>query len=154
MPIKRFGISARRATSPSRQAASIRDRAPDQSRHLALHDLQWRAECDAVSQLPAPVGEGRRKVFFIVDNLRVHRAKRVAAWLQANRHRTELFYLPPYAPEHNPDEFMHNDLKQTMARRRIPKDKAGLKSFLHSHMHRLQKMPAKVRAFFQAPEVR
>jgi transposase len=96
----------------------------------------------------------RRKILLIVDNLRVHRAKRVAAWVQANRHRIELVYLPPYAPEHNPDEFMHNDLKQTMARRCIPKDKAGLKAFLRSHMHRLQKTLAKVCAFFQAPEVR
>ena len=100
------------------------------------------------------VKDARRKIFLIVDNLRVHRAKPVTAWLRANRHRIELIYLPPYAPQYNPDEFMHNDLKQTMARRCLPKDKAGLKSFLRSHMHRLQKMPAKVRAFFQAPEVR
>jgi transposase len=100
------------------------------------------------------VKDARRKIFLIVDNLRVHRAKPVTAWVRANRHQIELVYLPPYAPEYNPDEFMHNDLKQTMARRCMPKDKAGLKSFLRSHMHRLQKMPAKVRAFFQAPEVR
>jgi DDE superfamily endonuclease len=78
----------------------------------------------------------------------------VTAWVHANRHRIELVYLPPYAPEHNPDEFMHNDLKQTLARRCILKDKAGPKAFLRSHMHRLQKMPAKVRVFFQAREVR
>jgi len=100
------------------------------------------------------VKDAGRKIFLIVDNLRVHRAGLVTAWVKANRHRIELVYLPPYAPEHNPDEFMHNDLKQTMARRCIPKDKAGLKAFLRSHMHHLQKMPAKVRAFFQAPEVR
>ena len=96
----------------------------------------------------------RRKIILIVDNLRVHRAKPVTAWVRANRHRIELIYLPPYAPEYNPDEFMHNDLKQTMARRCMPTDKDALKSFLRSHMRRLQKMPAKVRAFFQAPEVR
>jgi transposase len=100
------------------------------------------------------VKDARRKIVLIVDNLRVHRAKPVTAWVRANRHRIELVYMPPYAPEYNPDEFMHNDLKQTMARRCMPKDKAGLKAFLRSHMHRLQKMPAKVRAFFQAPEVR
>lgn len=71
------------------------------------------------------VTDARRKVFLIVDNLRVHHAKRVTAWLQANSRRIKLFYLPPYAPEYNPDEFMHNDLKQTMAWRCIPKDKAG-----------------------------
>jgi hypothetical protein len=49
---------------------------------------------------------------------------------------------------------MHNDLKQTLARRRIPKTKAALKSGLLSYMHRLQKRPGKVRAFFQDPTVR
>jgi transposase len=94
------------------------------------------------------------KVFLIVDNLRVHRAKAVIAWAKANADKIELFYLPPYAPEHNPDEFLNNDLKQAMARRRTPKDKAALKAGLTSYMRGLQKRPTKVRAFFQAPTVR
>jgi hypothetical protein len=84
-----------------------------------------------------------RKVFLIVDNLRVHGAKSVTAWVEANRDRIEVFYLPPYAPDHNPDEFMHNDLKQGLARRRIPKNRAGLKSGLQSHMRSLQRRPPK-----------
>ena len=100
------------------------------------------------------VGDATCKVFLIVDNLRVHRSKLVTAWVQANSDRIALFYLPPYAPERNPDEFMHNDLKQERARRRIPRDKAGLKSGLRSYMHSLQRRPAKVRAFFQAATVR
>ena len=100
------------------------------------------------------IRHARCKVFLIVDNLRVHWAKSVAAWIAANRDRIELFYLPPYAPEHNPDEFMHNDLKQGMARRRIPKDKAALKAGLRSHMRSLQRQPSKIRAFFHAPTVR
>jgi transposase len=94
------------------------------------------------------------KVFLIVDNLRVHWAKSVTAWLEANRERIEVFYLPPYAPDHNPDEFMHNDLKQGLARQRIPKDRAALKSSVRSHMQSLQRRPAKVRSFFQAPTAR
>ena len=95
-----------------------------------------------------------RKVFLIVDNLKVHRARMVAAWLREHRDRIELFYLPSYAPEHNPEEFLNNDLKQTLARRRTPKTKAALKSGLTSYMRSLQRQPAKVRAFFQAPSVR
>ena len=41
-----------------------------------------------------------------------------------------------------------------MARRRTPRDKAALKSGLTSYMRSLQRSPAKVRAFFQAPTVR
>lgn len=100
------------------------------------------------------VRDAVRKVFLILDNLRVHRAKIVAAWVESNKDKIELFYLPPYAPERNPDEFLNNDMKQAMARRRIPKDKAGLKAGLTSYMRSLQKRPAKVRAFFQAPTVR
>ena len=100
------------------------------------------------------IKDARRRVFLIVDNLRVHWAKSVTAWVEANRKRIELFYLPSYAPEHNPDEFMHNDLKQGMARRRTPKNKAALKSGLQSHMRSLQRRPSKIRAFFQAPTVR
>jgi transposase len=95
-----------------------------------------------------------RKLFVIADNLRVHRARRVRAWVQAHAGRIELFYLPPYAPEHNPDEFLHNDVRQAMARRQVPRDKAALKAGLTSYMRGLQRRPAKVRAFFQAPSVR
>lgn len=99
-------------------------------------------------------GAAGRKLFVIVDNLRVHRARQVTAWVQAHAGRIEVFYLPPYAPEHNPDEFLHNDIKQAMARRQVPRDKAALKAGLTSYMRSLQRRPAKVRAFFQAPSVR
>jgi hypothetical protein len=86
--------------------------------------------------------------------LPVHRARRVTAWVQDHADQIELFYLPPSAPEHNPDEFLNNDLKQAMACRRTPRDKAALKSGLTSSMRRRQRCPAKVRTFFQAPTVR
>ena len=48
----------------------------------------------------------------------------------------------------------HNDLKQALARRRIPRDKATLKSGLTSYVRGLQRRPAKLRALFQAPTIR
>jgi transposase len=107
-----------------------------------------------LSFLQRLVRNAPRKVFLIVDNLRPHRAKLVTAWVQANSDRIELFYLPPYAPEHNPDEFMHNDIKQAMARGRIPKDKASMRSGLQAYMRGLQRRRAKVRSFFKPPSVR
>jgi transposase len=93
------------------------------------------------------------KVFLIVDNLKPHRARVVKDWLKDHSDRIELFYLPAYAPEHDPEEFLNNDLKQTLARRSTPKTKAAFKSGLTSYMRSLQRQPAKVRAFFQAPSV-
>jgi transposase len=100
------------------------------------------------------VREAARKLFVIVDNLPVHRAHRVTAWVHDHADQIELCYLPSYAPEHNPDEFLNNDLKQAMARHRTPRDKAALKSGLTSYMRSLQHCPAKVRTFFMAPSVR
>jgi transposase len=96
----------------------------------------------------------RRKIFLIVDNLRVHHAKAVAAWGEANKDSIELFFLPSYAPEYNPDEFVNNDVKQAMARKPAPKSKAELKQGLTSYMRGLQRRPDKIKTFFQAPSVR
>src|SRR3954453_6949465 len=43
------------------------------------------------------VREAARKLFVIVDNLPVHRAHRVTAWVQDNADQIELVYLPPPA---------------------------------------------------------
>jgi transposase len=96
----------------------------------------------------------RKKIFLIVDNLRVHHAKVVMAWVAANKDKIELFFLPSYAPECNPDEFVNNDVKQAMALKPAPKSKAELKQGLTSYMRGLQKRPDKIKAFFQAPSVR
>ena len=95
-----------------------------------------------------------KKIFLIVDNLRVHHAKRVMAWVEANKDKIKLFFLPPYAPECNPDEFVNNDVKQAMALKPAPISKAELKRSLTSYMRGLQKRPEKIKAFFQAPSVR
>lgn len=90
----------------------------------------------------------------IVDNLRVHRATVVTAWVAEHHDRIELFHLPPYTPEPNPDEYLNNDVKQALGRRRTPMDKAVMKAELRSHMRALQRRPHKVRSFFQAADVR
>ena len=48
------------------------------------------------------VGRSRRKIFLIIDNGPCHNLKEEGKrWLAANRHRIELFRLPPYSPEFN-----------------------------------------------------
>ena len=73
------------------------------------------------------VWSASQKLFLIIDNLRPHHAKLVTAWVEAHKDQIELFYLPPYAPEHNPDEFVNNDVKQSLARGKAPNDKVELK---------------------------
>ncbi len=48
----------------------------------------------------------KRKVFLILDNLRVHHAKFIKAWLIKQVKKIEVFYLPAYSPKLNPDEYL------------------------------------------------
>ena len=58
--------------------------------------------------------DGEGKLFLIVDNLRVHHAVKVRQWVSEHHGAIELLFLPAYAPDHNPDEYLNNDLKQQL----------------------------------------
>ena len=60
----------------------------------------------------------RQKIFLILDNLKVHHGKLVAAWLEKHREKIEVFFLPPYAPEYNPDEYLILLLNKTLSFKR------------------------------------
>lgn len=113
--------------------------------------LEARRFIDFMARL---VKDARQKVFFIVDNLRVHKAKLVRAWLDANKSAIEVFYLPPYAPDHNPEEYLNNDIKQQMKRKPRPKDQQELIASTKSTLRSIQKRPERVRAYFRAKAVR
>lgn len=50
-----------------------------------------------------------RKIYLILDNLRVHHSKIVKKWVEGYKDKIELFYLPPYSPEKNPDACLPAD---------------------------------------------
>lgn len=92
-------------------------------------------------------------IFVIMDNLPVHKSKELREWAEQNKERITLFYLPPYAPDLNPDEYLNNDLKQNVHRiSGLPKSKRTLKSNVTAYMRHIQKSPAKVRSYFQAKQ--
>ena len=62
------------------------------------------------------IRDARRKVYLILDNLRVHHSKPVKAWLAEHRDQIEVFYLPSYSPQLNPDEMANADLKQSVTK--------------------------------------
>jgi len=57
------------------------------------------------------VRQSNRKVFLIVGNHRSHKSKMVNEWLIMNVDRINVYYLPSYCPELNPDEFLNQDVK-------------------------------------------
>jgi transposase len=95
-----------------------------------------------------------RKVFVILDNLNVHKARDVRTWLAEHADAIEVFYLPSYSPELNPDEYLNGDLKLSVARRAPARDRDGLRRTAMSRLRSLQRRPEQVKQFFQHPRVR
>ena len=96
-----------------------------------------------------------KKVFLILDNLRVHHAKLVKEWLATKRHaqKIEVFFLPAYSPEMNPDEYLNCDVKAGVHAKPPVRDTATLKKNIHAHMRMLQRSPARVSKYFNHPKI-
>lgn len=96
------------------------------------------------------VNDTPKKVFLILDNLRVHHSKKVAKWLAKHKAEIEVFFLPPYAPEYNPDELLNNDLKNGIGNRAMPRSEADMEHNIRSHMKLVQLNPEKITSFFNS----
>jgi transposase len=94
-----------------------------------------------------------RKIFLIVDNLRVHKAAKVQKWLDAHRAEIEIFYLPAYSPELNPDEYLNQATKAQLRNRPAAASQKEITQRVRSQMRRNQKNPAFVRSLFRHPSV-
>ena len=100
------------------------------------------------------IKSARRKVYLVLDNLRVHHANVFKAWLAEHEDEIEVFYLPSYSPELNPDEYLNCDLKAGVHSGKPARNKAQLKKKAISHMRMLQKMPERVEKYFKHEKIR
>lgn len=94
-----------------------------------------------------------RKVFLVVDNLRVHHSKAVTKWLERNSEKIEMFFLPSYSPELNPDEYMNGELKARMNASEPTRGGDHLRKKVMSNLKSIQSRPHRVRAYFRAKPI-
>jgi hypothetical protein len=94
-----------------------------------------------------------KKVFLILDNLRVHHSNLVKEWIEENKEKIELFFLPAYSPEKNPDEYLNCDLKQGLSDKPAPKNQEKLKENLENHMIMLTQNPDRVQKYFKHKDI-
>ena len=92
-----------------------------------------------------------RKVFMILDNLRVHHSKAVSQWADSNKEKIQLFYLPPYSPEYNPDEYLNNDLKRNLGTQAMVTSVDELETNTSNFMTKLSDDPDHVKSYFDHP---
>ena len=92
-------------------------------------------------------------VLMVLDGHPAHIAKAVAQYVQSLKGRLELHFLPGYAPELNPDEFVWNHLKgQGVSKKPLRRDES-LRSRVQTDLAAIKSRPALVRSFFHAPSV-
>lgn len=108
----------------------------------------------AIDFLHKFIDQSQTKVVLILDNLRVHHAVKVNEWLQQHQDRIHVFFLPPYTPQNNPDEYLNRDFKTHIrsADRAVSKDSLIEKA--SDFMNLLKETPERVRSYFKNSRVR
>jgi transposase len=94
-----------------------------------------------------------RKVFLIMDNLKVHHSKPVQKWLEEHKEKIEVFYLPSYSPELNPDERLNADLKHAITTSVPRRTRQGLLKKTQEHMAMVKSSPERVKTYFKDKHV-
>ena len=100
------------------------------------------------------IKDAGRKVFLILDNLRVHHSKPVKAWLERHQKEIELFFLPSYSPELNPDERLNADLKHKITTVAPARTRKKLLDVTTGYMKLLEKSPKRVASYFGDPHIK
>jgi transposase len=94
-----------------------------------------------------------RKIILIADRLQAHKTPDVLAWVEEHKDHIEVFYLPAYAPELNPVEYMNNDLKGEVNKAGLPENRGTLHSRITGFMKTLAGVPKHVISYFLNPWV-
>jgi len=96
------------------------------------------------------ISGNKRKIILVVDGHPIHRAKMITNFVHENSNRIELVFLPPYAPELNPDELAWAHVKRKTSRVPVTTFKQMFSLALGT-LRNLQGRPEIVASFFRAP---
>jgi transposase len=116
--------------------------------HFSFVDgsLNSAAFIDYLKKLMADVGG---KIFLVVDGASAHRSNETKAFVKSTKGRLKLFFLPPYSPELNPDEWIWKSVKHDRVGRMAVRSVQELKDGITEAVSRLQEMPHLVRNIFR-----
>ena len=96
----------------------------------------------------------RQKIYFVTDGHPAHKTKKLNAWLSENKDRIEVFFLPPYSPELNPQEYVNQDLKTNIIGKKRPLNKEQMRKNVEDFMGQRKKDKIQVKKYFHATHVR
>jgi transposase len=94
-----------------------------------------------------------QKVLLIIDGHPVHRSRKVRQWVDDHDEDIQLFRLPGYSPELNPDELLNQDVKSNALGRRRPQDQGEMIGDVRSYLRSTQRQPDAVKNYFREEHV-
>lgn len=100
------------------------------------------------------IKHSKRKIYFVTDNHSAHKTKKLNEWLSQNKKRIEVFFLPPYSPELNPQEYVNQDVKTNIIGKKRPINKAEMKNNVEGFMLKRKKDKKQVKKYFHEKHVR
>lgn len=119
---------------------------------FALYECKFNAEF-FIAFLKNFMKYRKKPLILILDGHPSHRAKTVAKFVQITKGKLQLIFLPPYAPDLNPDEFVWNHLKSNGVRKSPLHKNESLKRRVEADLLKLSKNKTIIKSFFKAPSV-
>jgi transposase len=95
----------------------------------------------------------RHGVIMLWDRGTIHRSKIVQDFVRQSRKWLDAEFLPPYAPDLNPDEWFWNHLKNRKLANFCPSGIGDLKSAIRHSVIQIRQKPNLVRSFFHASQL-
>lgn len=96
----------------------------------------------------------RKTPFHLIsDSLPAHKTALVKKYVTSTEEHLTLHFLPDYAPELNPDEWVRSHVKRIGTARRPWQKDEKLHDKIEKQLAALQKLPLLVRSFFKISSV-
>ena len=93
------------------------------------------------------------QIFLIADRAGYHTSKETRKWVDEHRNRIEIFFLPSYSPDLNPDEWVWKNVKHDHIARIVPQRPGHLFEIADRALRVLRASPQKIRSFFADPKL-
>lgn len=96
----------------------------------------------------------RQKIYFVTDGHPAHKTKKLNEWLCENKERIEVFFLPPYSPELNPQEYVNQDVKTNVIGKKRPVNKEQMRKNVEDFMVNRKNDRKQVQKYFHVSHVK